>query len=169
MTDGASIGGDEMADPLAVVILRNEYDNTTHLLSVNGVGTDFAHSPVEVKSRALSATRWLLGHGLITLFPVDMTRPPSEHEIPWQGTVDEQVGRLDEVYAGGVADWHKWGNACWFANTEAGDALAENYPLPDVTRAGRREDGKSGGPAIDMRFPGGGGPRRVHSPKGWSK
>jgi hypothetical protein len=127
-TDCASKGDREEPDPLAVAILWDGYYNTTHLRSVNGVGTDFASSPAEVKKLVLSATAWLLEHGLITLFSVDMTRPSGEHEIPWQGTVAEQIARLEAVYTNDVEDWHEWGYSCWFANTEAGDALAEQYP-----------------------------------------
>jgi hypothetical protein len=115
-------------DPLAVAILWDGYYAETFLASVNGVGTGFAASPREVKQHVLEAVRWLLDRGLVTLFSVDKRRAPDAAEVPWNGTVEEQLARLDAVYTIEAEDWHEWAYACWFANTEAGDALAERYP-----------------------------------------
>lgn len=128
MTATGSAPATAVPDPLAVAILWDGYAADTFLDSVDGVGSQFAQSPSGVKERALDAVRWLLENGLIRLYSVDKTRAPGDREVPWEGSVAEQVARLDSVYTNEVADWHVWGYSCWFSNTESGDALAEQYP-----------------------------------------
>lgn len=113
---------------LAVAILWDGHYNTTYLRSVNGAGSYFAVEPAEIKRRVLEATRWLLERDLVRLYSVDTSRPPEEVRIPWTGSPDEQIARLAAIYSNESADWEEWGFACWFQNTEAGNALAEANP-----------------------------------------
>jgi hypothetical protein len=117
-------------DPLTAAILWDGYNGDNYLGSVNAVGMRFAETQSEAKGRVLDAVRWLLDRHYVRLFSVDKRRAPHGIAIPWEGTTENLVARLDSVYINESADWEKWWFACWFSNTEAGDALAEQYP-PD--------------------------------------
>lgn len=121
-------GGRDEPDPVALGILWDSYVVDTYLDSVDGVASQFADTRAEVKARVLSSVAWLLRRSLVELYSVDTSRPPGEEKIPWHGTVEELVDRLDRVYTNDLEDWRVWGYSCWFSNTEAGDALAEQYP-----------------------------------------
>lgn len=112
----------------AIAILWDGYYGETHLRSVNGVGTRFADDSAGAKRIVLEATRWLLDRDLVRLHSIDRTRLPADIEIPWTGSAPEQIARLDSVYTNEAADYRSWAYACWFVNTEAGDALAEANP-----------------------------------------
>jgi len=132
MNDAVSRPGTEGAapDPVAIAILWDGYAAENYLDSVDGVGSRFAGTRAEVKRQVLLAVRWLLERDLVRLFSIDTRRAADDVKIPWDGTTDELIARLDAVYTNEVEDWHQWGYSCWFANTEAGDELARCYP-PD--------------------------------------
>lgn len=114
--------------PTALALLWDGYYAPTYLGSVNGQASDFADDPGDLKRRVIEAAGWLLDRGLIGLYSVDTSRRPGDERIPWTGTTAEKLARLDSVYTYDAADWHDWWYSCWFENTEAGDALAEQHP-----------------------------------------
>jgi hypothetical protein len=115
-------------DPLAVAILWDGYPGENFLGSVDGVGWDFANDAADVKRRVLDAIAWLLERELIMLFTVDPEPADGHARRVCVGSTAALVAWLSNVYTNDSDDWDSWAYACWFANTDAGNALARQYP-----------------------------------------